>query len=239
MQIYRRLPLIKALSFDLDDTLYDNQPIIHNVEKQMVTWLHTHHPISANYTLEQWGQLKFELVENDPNLKHDVTLWRQTQIEQGLIRLGYTEEEASKAAKEGIQHALWLRNQIDVPEESHRTLQLLSEHFPLVAITNGNADVNQIGLDQYFDLVLRAGPDGRSKPARDMFQTASAHLGLKAENILHVGDHLISDVSGAKRWGFSACWINTTDLTLAETKSVDTLPDVEISQISELLQLLP
>ncbi|MFC1237567.1 5-amino-6-(5-phospho-D-ribitylamino)uracil phosphatase YigB [Vibrio sp. F74] len=238
MKVYRRLNSIKALSFDLDDTLYDNHPVIRKVESEMAIWLRQHHPISAQLSFQQWKELKLQLAETRPELKHDMTLWRKTQIEQGLKQLGYNNLKAKKASEEGIEHALWLRNQVDVPFESHQTLQALKEKFPLIAITNGNVDVHEIGLSQYFDLVLKAGPDGRSKPYPDMFLAASDYLDLPQEQILHIGDHLISDVSGSKRCGFSTCWINTSMKPIAEHHQARVLPDIEIENVSELLYLV-
>lgn len=238
MQIYRRLNNIKALSFDLDDTLYDNHPVIRKVESEMAIWLHTHHPISAKFTLQQWTNLKFQLAADNPELKHDVTAWRQTQIEYGLAQLGYSRQKAKLAAKEGIKHALWLRNQVDVPLESHETLQALSRKFPLVAITNGNVDVNEIGLDSYFGLVLRAGPDGRAKPYSDMFKSTANYLNLPPRQILHVGDHPISDIKGAIRAGFASCWINTKNNTIIDEGQMRILPDIEIKDIRDLSKLL-
>ena len=51
MHFYRSTGPIKAMSFDLDDTLYDNRPVIRHVEQQMVLWLHSHHPLSATRSL--------------------------------------------------------------------------------------------------------------------------------------------------------------------------------------------
>jgi putative hydrolase of the HAD superfamily len=237
MKIYRRFNTIKALTFDLDDTLYDNQPVIRRVESEMATWLHTNHPVTKQLTLKQWSELKFELLEKQPELKHDVTLWRRTQIEQGLQLLGYDIPKAKMAAREGLIHALWLRNQVEIPPESHKTLQALSKKFPLVAITNGNVDVTKIGLAEYFDLVLKAGPDGRSKPCSDMFITAAKHLGVEHREILHVGDHLISDVNGANRCNFLSCWINAHNKPINSYNKVASLPNIEIQKIEELLAL--
>lgn len=238
MHIYRRLNAIKALSFDLDDTLYDNHPVIRKVESEMAIWLHTQHPISTYLTMQQWTQIKMDLLLSSPELKHDVTLWRKTQIEQGLKQLGYSELKAKEASIEAIKHALWLRNQVNVPQESHQVLQALAKEYPLIAITNGNVDVSKIGLNHYFDLVLKAGQDGRAKPYPDMFLTAKRHLKLNPNQILHVGDHLVSDVSGAKKSGFLACWLNNGSSTITAHHNASALPDIEIANINELLFLL-
>ena len=113
----------------------------------------------------------------------------------------------------------------------------LSQRIPLVAITNGNVDPHKIGLGHYFQLILKAGPDGRVKPYPDMFDKAQRHLGFDAINILHVGDHLKSDVYGAKQNGFQACWLNNTGSNLDLSLNASVLPDVEVDQLSDVLQL--
>lgn len=46
------------------------------------------------------------------------------------------------------------------------------------------------------------------KPRGEIFQTALSRLGLAADEVLHVGDSLGSDVRGAKSQGISVLWIN-------------------------------
>ena len=238
MRIYRGLQPVKAMTFDLDDTLYDNWPVIMKVEIEMAQWLFQEHPVSASLSLEEWQAVKQRVALDNPELKHDVTLWRETQIKTGLLQLGYSQQQAEQAACDGIEHALWLRNQVDVPQETHRVMAELAERIPLVAITNGNVAPHSIGLGQYFQLILKAGPDGRAKPYPDMFEKAQQHLGFDASNILHVGDHLRTDVYGAKKNGFQACWFNDTGSNLYLSSKASVLPDVEIEQLSDLMRLI-
>lgn len=237
MHIYRNLQPIHALTFDLDDTLYDNRPVIENVERQMVLWLHTHHPVSSTIPVTAWQQIKREIALADPSICHDVTLWRQTQIEQGLIRLGYDQPAAELAARQGIEHALFLRNQVDVPHETHQVMAKLADRYPLIAITNGNVDPHRIGIGHYFQAIYKAGPDGRAKPFADMFARSAEFLEIKPMHILHVGDHLQTDVIGAKNAGFQACWSNYSDKTLKHQGRARILPDIEIHQLTQLLHL--
>lgn len=237
MHFYRNIGPIKAMSFDLDDTLYDNHPVIRHVEQQMVVWLHTHHPLSATRPISWWQQLKQQLALQEPQLGHDVTQWRFKQIEQGLIQLGYSPQLALQAAQNAIEEVLRLRHLITVPEKTHRVMTELAKRMPLVAITNGNVDPHKIGLGHYFQQIFKAGPDGLAKPYPDLFDKAQAALQLPAASILHVGDHLITDVQGAKNNGFQACWYNDQGQTLLASRKAKVLPDIEIHQLDSLLQL--
>ncbi|WP_394128380.1 5-amino-6-(5-phospho-D-ribitylamino)uracil phosphatase YigB [Vibrio hepatarius] len=237
MKFYRHLNPIKAMTFDLDDTLYDNRPIIRQVEAQMAQWMHHYHPVSATKPLGWWHELKMRLAQQDSWLLNDVTLWRFKQIESGLMELGYSQVQATQAANEAIEQVHQLRSDFAVPLEAHQVLELLASRLPLVAITNGNVDVEKIGLARYFSLVLKAGPDGYAKPHRELFDKAQSFLSLPAGNILHVGDHLISDVAGAKRSGFQACWFNDQGQDIYTCSKSRILPDVEVNRLHQLLLL--
>ncbi|WP_348251011.1 HAD-IA family hydrolase, partial [Salmonella enterica] len=73
--------------------------------------------------------------------------------------------------------------------------------WPLVAMTNGNAQPQRFGLGDYFKFVLRAGRDGRPKPFSDMYFLAAEKLHVPFGEILHVGDDLPTDGAGAIRCG--------------------------------------
>ncbi len=238
MQFYRSLSPIQAMTFDLDDTLYDNRPVIRHVEQQVALWLYTHHPVTATKPMTWWKALKAELAKADPWLPNDVSLWRFEQIRHGLIRLGYTEPDARCAATDAMQEVHCLRNLVEVPDVTHQVLGELAAQMPLIAITNGNVDPSKIGLAGYFQLILKAGPDGYAKPHSDMFLRAQQFLAVPAGSILHIGDHLIKDVAGAKKHGFQACWYNDQGLTLRGARKARLLPDVEINQIEQLTLLV-
>ncbi|WP_299019907.1 5-amino-6-(5-phospho-D-ribitylamino)uracil phosphatase YigB [uncultured Photobacterium sp.] len=238
MQFYRNLQPPKALTFDLDDTLYDNRPVIRRAEQAMHDWLAEHHPCSHTVERADWQRLKMALAAENPMLRHDVTRWRYEVLKAGLMQLGYPREKAEQAADEGVARVLVVRNQVDVPDETHRVLATLAEKLPLLAITNGNVDADKIGLGGYFSRVLVAGRDGLSKPEPDMFEQAATLLGLPTQDILHVGDHLVTDVGGAKQNGFQACWFNDQQRELRREPKAKWLPDVEIHTLSQLLALV-
>lgn len=237
MQFYRHLGPINALTFDLDDTLYDNHPVIVRAEQAMFDWLAQLLPRPNMIRRDDWLRLKQQLVAVDPSLSHDVSEWRYEALKIGLMQLGWRLKAAELAAQQGLELVLIERNKVDVPAETHRVLALLSAHLPLVGITNGNVDPQKIGLAGYFSQIYHAGRDGLAKPEADLFTRAICHLEMPAQQILHVGDHLRSDVFGAKKHGLQACWYNDQQRQLIST-NVNCLPDVEISHLAELLPLV-
>ena len=193
---YRPLGRISALTFDLDDTLYDNRPVILRTEREALTFVQNYHPALRSFQNEDLQRLRQAVREAEPEIYHDVTRWRFRSIEQAMLDAGLSAEEASAGAHAAmINFAKW-RSRIDVPQQTHDTLKQLAKKWPLVAITNGNAQPELFGLGHYFEFVLRAGPHGRSKPFSDMYFLAAEKLNVPIGEILHVGDDLTTDVGG-------------------------------------------
>ncbi|WP_457913982.1 5-amino-6-(5-phospho-D-ribitylamino)uracil phosphatase YigB [Candidatus Gillettellia adelgis] len=238
MYYYRSLRPLAALTFDLDDTLYDNHPVIRKTEQKAVAFLQKYHPRLINFQVADLYRLRRKLRKKEPEIYHDVTRWRWRAIHLALSQHGLCNTASTIGANHTMQHfALW-RSQIEVPSETHTTLAALRERYPLAAITNGNADISLCGLADYFQFVLRAGLDGRAKPYQDMYQLASQRLGVVAGKILHVGDNLNTDIAGALHSGFQACWINEDHRCFIQTVQPHLLPHIVIPRLESLVTLL-
>jgi haloacid dehalogenase superfamily, subfamily IA, variant 1 with third motif having Dx(3-4)D or Dx(3-4)E len=238
MRFYRPLGQITALTFDLDDTLYDNRQVIRRTEKESLAFVQNYHPALNQLESSDFQQLRNALRKAEPEIYHDVTEWRRRAVEQAMLNAGLSTTEAAAGANASMMNFAKWRSAIDVPQETHDTLAKLAEKWPLVAITNGNAQPELFGLNQYFEFVLRAGPDGRSKPFSDMYHLAAERLEVPLEQILHVGDDLTTDVAGAIRCGMQACWINPYDGDLMQIADSRLLPHLEISRLASLTTLI-
>ncbi|EMI5490103.1 5-amino-6-(5-phospho-D-ribitylamino)uracil phosphatase YigB [Providencia stuartii] len=238
MHFYRPLSPIQAMTFDLDDTLYDNHPVIDKTEEEVLRFVREYDLRFNHFTNDDLYTFRNIVADQEPDICHDITRWRWLSSKMMFCHYGYSREDAQKGADDIMAHFTYWRNQIDVPLETHQILTQLAEKLPLVAITNGNAEPDACGLGQYFQFVLKAGPDGRSKPYCDMYRLAAQKLELEPHAILHVGDNLLTDVEGAIRSGMQACWINSDNRTLMEEKDVRLLPHVEICRLASLLSLV-
>ncbi len=238
MYFYRPLGAIAALTFDLDDTLYDNRPVIARTEQETLAFMQRYHPRLSAFTAADLHRARTALRQQEPEIYHDVTEWRRRAIEQVMLEAGLSAHEASEGANEAMLNFARWRSRIEVPEENLEALQQLAKKWPLVAITNGNAEPERFGLGGLFQFVLRAGPHGRAKPYSDMYHLAAQKLGVAPEAILHVGDDLTTDVAGAIRSGVQACWINLLDGDLMQIDDSRLLPHLEISRLASLTSLI-
>ena len=156
MRIYRRLNPIKAISFDLDDTLYDNYPVIIKAEQAQFEYLQHNVAVAATTQRQDWVHFRFQLLKQQPQLRHHIGKLRQTAIERQLVQLGLELSQAQHHAERAFKEFLHHRQQVEIAPEIFAILQQLAEKYPLIAITNGNACVKTMGLAEVFQFTLLA-----------------------------------------------------------------------------------
>lgn len=236
MQFFRRLKPVQALSFDLDDTLYDNVPVMERAEREAYHALCECYPQAGQWSQQQWADLRHRLMQTDPNLAADMTALRLATLEQGLLQLGTEAQQARQGAEQIFAIFLRHRNNVQVSAETHQLLAELAQRYPLIALSNGNVDTAAIGLAEYFALVVQPGQGIRGKPHRDMFAVATETFPqIPASAWLHVGDSPHADVFGGQRFGWQTAWYRQ-GLYQADTLSV--LPTVAFDSLQQLRALL-
>lgn len=235
MEFFRRLGAVRAISFDLDDTLYDNRPVIEHAEQWMVAHMRDRYLETAMYDRSWWHRLKLDLQRQQPALVDDVSLCRRVLLQRGLMAGGMAEAMARQEAESVFAQFLEVRSQIAVPDTTRRILSALAQKYPLVVITNGNVLLERLGLEGQFQHVLKAGGGFRMKPAPDLFTDMARRLQLAPQQILHVGDDVTTDVAGAVHNGYRSAWLNDVG---QDWHTLRILPDVMLTRLEQLLTLL-
>ena len=235
MEFFRRLGAVRAISFDLDDTLYDNRPVIEHAEQWMVAHMRDRYLETAMYDRSWWHRLKLDLQRQQPALMDDVSLCRRVLLQRGLMDGGMNEAMAHQEAESVFVRFLEVRSQIAVPDTTRRILSALAQKYPLVVISNGNVLLERLGLDGHFQHVLKAGGGFRMKPAPDLFTDMARRLQLAPQQILHVGDDVTTDVAGAVHNGYRSAWLNDVG---QDWRTLRILPDVMLTRLEQLLTLL-
>ena len=226
---------IQLITFDLDDTLWESRPVLLSAERAMLEWLAEQRPrLLQQFSPEQLRIFKNQVAEQNPELLHRVSALRREALRLAQLEAGYSPQEAEVGADEAFAVFYRARQQVRFFDSVIPTLEALQGHYRLGAITNGNADLQHIGLMQYFDFALCAEDLGSRKPAPELFQAALARAGCRAEQAVHVGDHPIDDMEGAHACGFRTVWANFQDLQW----SADWKPDAQIRHWRELIEVL-
>lgn len=223
---------VRAVTLDLDDTLWPFAPIGARVDQVMHDWLLQHSPATAAmYPVALMREVRDRVFGDNPQLRHDMSALRRLILHEVLERSGASLDLLEPAFD--VFHAA--RNQVDLYPDSLDALARIAAQVPLAAITNGNADLQRIGLMQHFVFQLGAHEHGAAKPEPGIFHAACARLGCGHGEVLHVGDHEEMDVAGAARAGLRSCWINRTG---ARWERQDVHPDLEFDTLAALADWL-
>jgi len=198
---------IRAISLDLDDTLWPIEPVMLRAEQRLDAWLKAHCPRAAmHYPIAAMRALRDRVAGENPHLAHDFTAQRRLSLSTALAPHGYDEDHVDAAFAEFYA----ARNQVECYADALPALEQLAARFPLVALSNGNADLDRIGLSRFFQFSIYARDFGAAKPAPQIFHAACERLGLPPEAVLHVGDDPQLDVAGARAAGLRSAWLNRT-----------------------------
>ena len=195
----------KALSLDLDDTLWPIWPVIEQAEQALHDFLCERCPrTAALYPVVRMRELRDEIAGLHPHLAHDFTQQRMLSLAHALRSAGDDEAHVQDA----FDAFFVARNKIAFYPDALHALDRLAARWPVAALTNGNADLGAIGIADRFVLCITARGVGHAKPDAPIFHHTCEQLGVAPAEVLHIGDDALLDIVGAARAGLRTCWIN-------------------------------
>ena len=148
---------IKAVSFDLDDTLWPLLPVILKAEKDTNEWLIDNYPgVEVLLKSKEVMKIRDDLISKKTDLVNQLSKLRELTLVELGIRSGYSREESQVMARESFKIFFSGRNDVTLYEGTEQTLKNLKEKYVLGVITNGNADLKKIGINHYFDFNISA-----------------------------------------------------------------------------------
>lgn len=227
----------RAITLDLDDTIWPVAPVIVKAEQALMGWLHEHAPrTAARWPLEDMRALRDTVYHEHPQLAHDFTRQRMISLERMFASAG----DDPALAEPAFETFFAARCDVEHYEGSVGALERMARRLPLAALSNGNACLRRIGLMPLFRFQLGAREHGAAKPAASIFHAACRELGLAPHEVLHVGDDIEMDIGGAARAGLRTCWINRTDHHAAPRAwpHTEIVPDLEFPDLTALADWL-
>jgi 2-haloalkanoic acid dehalogenase type II len=196
---------IRAVCFDLDNTLWDVWPVIQRAEQAMYDFLALKYPrVTAAMTVEMLRQARQETARAYPQMAHDFTFLRTQTLRDHAREFGYAEA----MAEEAFDAFLAARNEVVLYDDVLPGLEHLKTRFRLFTASNGNADLQRIGLAHFFERSLNARQVGALKPDPLLFHKVIEGTDLQPQQVVYVGDDPALDVVGARSAGMEPIWIN-------------------------------
>jgi putative hydrolase of the HAD superfamily len=257
--------MIKAIFFDLDDTLLWDQKSIkeafaatckvaeerfgldpnqfeeavreaaRNLYSAYETYPFTQ-MIGINPFEGLWGNF-LDDQDDFKKMKEIVPVYRKDAWTAGLKTMGVDDPGFGYELAERFPQER--KNFPFVYEETFDTLDGLKEMYQLLLLTNGSPDLQKTKLAitqeliPYFDQIVISGDFGRGKPDPSIFEHALSLVSLKKDEVIMVGDNLMTDILGANRAGIKSVWINRHNKERNEV-----IPTYEIQHLEELYPIL-
>ncbi len=240
---------LKAVLFDLDDTLLDwqgfkqdwqtyEEPMLRRVFDQLMTqWTSDFVAFVRDFrerTREAWRQGRGTLIA--PNL--------------GRILVQSIEAQGVPAGQLSAEDVLKMYGWRAVPgtslfPEVTAELKRLRDHgLKLAIVTNAgqpmavrDIEIGEHGLLPYFpECRVSAADAGYLKPHQAIFQRALDQLGVKASEAVFVGDNPVADIAGAQAAGMYAVLRVTHPVPPMLSGLI--VPDAAINSLEELPDVL-
>ncbi len=232
-----KLDDIKAVLFDIDDTLFDRKTA---VRKALLRTADNIPDLFSNIPEEKIF-LAFQEADEYAQLEFDKGVSGDTVRDvrsRAFLRILNLPEELSRQITEQYIGAY---PDVSSPVQgAGKVVEKLSEKFVLGIITNAFPDVQYhklegIGVRKFFQIILVSEEIGMRKPDTAIFLRAANLLRKEPFECLFVGDSYNTDIIGAKKSGMKACWFNC-DNKQVHDEAVK--PDLEITTLSQLLNIL-
>jgi putative hydrolase of the HAD superfamily len=222
---------IKAVSIDLDDTLWPIWPTIERAEKALHDWLVEHAPMTAALFSSPGAlrEIRGEMTTARPDLKHDMSA-----VAPRVDPAGPVPRRREPAAGEAAFDVFFAeRQRVMLFEDALPALEFLARRYPVVALSNGNADLQRIGLGHYFRASVSAREFGVGKPDPRIFHAAAGAVDALPEEMLHIGDDATLDALGALNAGMQAAWLNRSDALWPHEQE----PQLTLTHLGELTEI--
>ncbi|MBC8143910.1 MAG: HAD family hydrolase [Armatimonadetes bacterium] len=239
--------MIRALFFDLDDTLIRYDAPYEVALTASHTLLASRHP---NVSLSDLRTAIHRAYEKRYGYKSVAGFAEAGAISVRAMREALTADALATLETDDATDTAFIGELIAAHEaveareivafpDTHNTLDVLQNHFALGVITNGpsamqRAKLAATGLASRFAHVVVDSEFGHPKPDGRIFAHAARIAGFAPEQLLFVGNSPEADVAGSVRAGWTSVWVNATGAPLPPGTPT---PHYEIKTLGELMYL--
>ena len=220
--------MIKAILFDLDNTLIDFMQMKRNSCEAAISAM-----IDAG--------LK---INKEKALKKLFKLYDQHGLEEKTIFQKFLKEEHKKIDYKILANAIVAYRKVRAsylqpyPHTDYVLIKLKSKGIKLAIVTDAPRlkawlRLMAMKIGNFFDIVVAFEDTNELKPSNLPFKAALKKLKLKPEECLMIGDMPHRDIEGAKKLGMKTCFAKYGNQKVKKSNA-----DYEISDIKELLNIV-
>lgn len=224
----------KGIFFDADDTLFDYPRAERAALRACLREFRLH--IELGMFLDAYRRHNRDLWQAFERGETDQAALRAERFRRLAVELGISGLPVDRISTFYLEA---LSGQPQLMPGALATVRALAEKYPLALVTNGIAAVQRrrfsaSPITSYFQTVVISEEVGVGKPDPRIFAPALKKIGVKAGDVLYVGDSVTSDMAAARNAGMDFCWLNSGRVPIPDGQT----PAFIIAAIKELPALL-
>ena len=218
---------VKALLFDLDDTLLDYSGGVDRSWTEACTAYRRPDGVDPAVLVATIAETRRWFWDDPARHRRErvnmLGAWQHI-VEFALERLDQPSPELAAAIAR--DYAARRRAVMRLFPDSLACLtELRRRGIPLALVTNGDAmqqrdKIERHDLARFFDTILVEGEFGMGKPDETVYQHVLKTLGMAPGEALMVGDHLEWDVGAPQRLGLTGVWVDRGGIGLPHGSAV-------------------
>lgn len=210
--------LIKAVLFDLDDTIFDHRHAV----LESLRDVQSEFECFRKYPLDEFESLHCDVLERIH--LNDVLSGRMNIDEARAERFrllfdtagqpvsGDEHWSASRIYKNRYMNTKW------PVEGAADLLRILKDKVKLAIVSNNLLSeqvpkLRELGFEKYFDVLVTSAEAGIAKPDKRIFEIALEKLAVSADEAVVIGDSFEKDIVGAFNSNIRSIWLNRRGIT--------------------------
>lgn len=225
---------IKAIFFDLDDTLVNSRNAEIEAADEFKKKFHEFDKMKDKDFEELWHKIAIDQYER--YAKNEIS-YEMNKINR--IKILFSKFNIKKEDEEALQI---FNMYLDLYEknwrlfdDSRELLETLKGKYKLGLITNGDSNQQRKKIDttkigDYFSEIIISSEAEVSKPNKKIFEIACKKIEEEPQNCVMIGDSYKLDIQGAQNYGLNAIWVNR--------KNEEIEYGNQIKELKEILNLL-
>jgi putative hydrolase of the HAD superfamily len=229
---------VELISFDLDNTLYDYENVYRIAINEVFKLIIAEYPkldleqLNSTYQYLKLQAEKLAFRENKSSLEY-----RKERLSSLLMKFDIDQPDLLDKVVE-VYSDNFEKNLRSFPGVKD-VLEYLFDRYNGCLISEGPADMQDktlkiFGLKKYFKFEFYSSETGLIKKDGSLFEFALKTIGVKPEQVVHIGDSQARDINGAKLVGMKVIWLNPSGQSL---QTDIPKPDFQITSLSELFEI--
>ena len=224
--------MIKAVVFDLDNTLYAYDPLDQEAGQRVQDFTCRMLGISKDRYQEayQFGRAETKRKLGNVAASHNRLLYFQKTLEYMKVK--------PMPLSLQMYEMYWgtFLEKMQLFPGARSLIDSLCEKGIMIAVcTDLTANIQHrkliaLGLSDDIFCLVTSEEAGREKPASEMFALCLEKLGLPAEEVCYIGDNYSKDIVGAKACGMKAIWFHPEKPAGQQYREIE---ETLLSEISE------